>query len=117
MPLNKSLIPKNEIIWAKYAYADVDGILDQINHNNPGNLTKIYEKIMLKVKFLETFSHIRHTIPELKGLNISIFREIFENPWRIFYRSDGPKVYILAIFDGRRDLEEFIIRRLLFEKH
>jgi toxin ParE1/3/4 len=59
---------------------------------------------------------IGRPIPELEGLNISIFREVFESPWRIFYRTEGRKVYILAVFDGRRDLEEIIIKRLLFEK-
>ena len=109
-------MPKNEIIWAKYAYADLDGILDHINHNNPENVPKIYEKIMSKIKSLEGFSNIGRPIPELEGLNIAIFREIFENPWRIFYRTEGRKVFILAVFDGRRDLEEIISKRLLFEK-
>ncbi|HRP69931.1 MAG TPA: type II toxin-antitoxin system RelE/ParE family toxin [Turneriella sp.] len=109
-------MPKNEIIWAKYAYADLDGILDRINRNNPENVPKIYQKIMSKIKSLETFSNIGRVIPELERLNIFIFREIFTNPWRIFYRAEKQRVYILAIFDGRRDLEEIIIKRLLFEK-
>lgn len=108
---------KNEIIWAKYAYTDLDGILDHINQNNSENVQKIYQKIMSKVKSLESFSGIGRTIPELKSLNVSIFREIFEDPWRIFYRTEDRKVYVLAIFDGRRNLEEIIIKRLLFEKH
>ena len=109
-------MPKNEITWAKYAYADLGGILDHINHNNPENVSKIYHKIISKIKSLETFSKIGRAIPELEGLNISIFREVFEDPWRIFYRTEERKVYILAVLDGRRDLEEIIIKRLLFEK-
>lgn len=109
-------MPKNEIIWAKYAYADLDAILDRINRSNPESVSKIYEKIIAKIKSLETFSNIGRIIPELEGLNIVMFREIFEIPWRIFYKNEGQKVHILAIFDGRRDLEEIIIERLIFEK-
>lgn len=107
---------KNEIIWTEYAYGDLEGILDHINYNNPENVSTVYQKILSKIRSLETFSAIGRTIPELEGLNISIFREMFEDPWRIFYRIEARRVYILAVFDGRRDLEEVIIKRLLFEK-
>lgn len=70
---------------------------------------------MPKIKVLEAFPNIGRAIPELEGLNISIYREIFENPWRILFRTDGAKVCVLAVFDGRRDLEEVIIKRLLFD--
>lgn len=55
-------------------------------------------------------------LPELENLNISIFREVFETPWRIIYKAELQKVYVLAIFDARRDLEEVILKRLLHTK-
>ncbi len=106
----------NEVIWAEYAYMDLDGILEYIAQGNPENVAKIYEKIMVKVNSLATFSGMGRPVPELESLNISLFREIFENPWRIIYRVEQQKVYILAIFDGRRDLEGIILKRLLFNK-
>jgi toxin ParE1/3/4 len=35
-------------------------------------------------------------------------REVQEAPWRIFYRIDEGKIYILAILDGRRALKEIL---------
>ena len=107
---------KNHLIWTEYAYVDLDGILEYVSHDNPGNVSRIYEKIMAKVSTLATFAKVGRLVPELENLNITIFREVFENPWRIIYRTDPEKIYILAIFDGRRDLEEVILKRLLYNK-
>ncbi|MFO1470060.1 MAG: type II toxin-antitoxin system RelE/ParE family toxin [Turneriella sp.] len=108
---------KNQLIWTEYAYVDLDGILEYVLQDNPENVPKIYDKIMAKVNTLAGFSKVGRLVPELENSNITIFREIFENPWRIIYRAEPQKVYILAVFDGRRDLEEVILKRLLHTKH
>jgi len=107
---------KNQLIWTEYAYVDLDGILDYVLQDSPENVPKIYEKIMAKVNTRAGFSKVGRLVPELENLNITIFREVFEMPWRIIYRVEPQKVYILAIFDGRRDLEEVILKRLLYNK-
>jgi len=104
---------KSELIWTEFAYIDFDVILEYISQDNPQNVAKIYRKIMDKVNTLSGFSKVGRLVPELENLNITIFREVFETPWRIIYRTEAQKVYILAILDGRRDLEEVILKRLL----
>jgi hypothetical protein len=34
---------------------------------------------------------------------------------RLFYRIDRGQVYVLAVIDGRRNLEDILLRRLLRE--
>jgi toxin ParE1/3/4 len=41
------------------------------------------------------------------------WREIVARPYRILYRVSGDTVTVLAAFDGRRDLEDVLLERLL----
>jgi plasmid stabilization system protein ParE len=52
-------------------------------------------------------------IPELESLNISIYREIIDNPWRVFYKIDKTNIFILAVVDGRRNIEDIIFDRII----
>jgi toxin ParE1/3/4 len=38
---------------------------------------------------------------------------LFVKPYRLIYRVEGDRVYVPAVLDGRRDLEELLIRRLM----
>ena len=40
-------------------------------------------------------------------------REVQEAPWRIFYRTDGDKVFVLSILDGRRAMQELLLERMV----
>lgn len=41
------------------------------------------------------------------------WRELIVRPWRIIYRAEGDLVTVLALFDGRRDLEDVLLERLI----
>lgn len=55
--------------------------------------------------------------PELSRIGIMEFREIQSPPWRIFYqvteKNDERTVWIMAVLDSRRGLEELLQRRLI----
>jgi toxin ParE1/3/4 len=40
-------------------------------------------------------------------------REVQEAPWRIFYRPEKEKVFVLSVLDGRRSIREMFENRLL----
>ena len=52
-------------------------------------------------------------VPELLDIGLFEYREIIERPYRLVFRSAGREDVILAIFDGRRDLEELLIQRAI----
>lgn len=54
-----------------------------------------------------------HVPPELETLGIRDFREIHFKPYRIIYEVVGRRVYVYAVLDGRRSLQELLERRLL----
>ena len=50
-------------------------------------------------------------VPELRIRGISIYREVQRPPYRIVYRTVGAEVWVLAIVDGRRDLDGLLFDR------
>lgn len=54
-----------------------------------------------------------HIVPELKRIHVESFREIHYKPNRIVFQIAEKIVYVHAVLDGRRELQEFIERRIL----
>jgi len=54
-----------------------------------------------------------HFPPELERITISDYREIHFKPYRVVYQILGKQVFVHGVFDGRRDLQELLERRLL----
>jgi toxin ParE1/3/4 len=54
-----------------------------------------------------------HKLSELKFINVAGFQEIHVKPYRIIYQITGQNVYIHAVLDGRRTLQDLLERRLL----
>jgi len=52
-------------------------------------------------------------VPELKEAGHLNFRDLIIWPYRVFFRSEASKVILVAVLDGRRDLEAILIRRAL----
>jgi toxin ParE1/3/4 len=52
-------------------------------------------------------------VPELREIGVTEYREVVRKPYRIVYFTVGRQVYVVAILDGRRDLEDLLARRLL----
>jgi toxin ParE1/3/4 len=54
-----------------------------------------------------------HSVPELKRVYVESFREIHFQLFRIIYQVSNEKVYVHAILDGRRELQELLERRII----
>ena len=52
-------------------------------------------------------------VNELERVNVEGIREIHFKPYRIIYQVVDNKVFIHAILDGRRELQELLERRFL----
>jgi toxin ParE1/3/4 len=54
-------------------------------------------------------------IPELCEYGIYQYRELNVFPWRVLYRIPENKVYVLAVLDSRRNIEDILLERVLNE--
>ncbi|MBI4967833.1 MAG: type II toxin-antitoxin system RelE/ParE family toxin [Rhodospirillales bacterium] len=56
----------------------------------------------------------RGNIPkELAAIGLTDFREVHYKPYRVIYRIIDRKVFVFGVFDGRRDMQSLLQRRLL----
>ncbi len=73
----------------------------------------VLDKLEQACQRLQDFPARGHVPPELERLAIPDYREIHWKPYRILYEVAGRQVNILAVLDGRRDLQDLLMRRLL----
>ncbi len=96
------------------ATCDLEEIYDYINrHDAPGSADHVLNQIEIAFNSLAEFPERGSHVKELLQIGILGYREIFFKPYRIIYRVTADVVYILLIFDGRRDMRTLLQRRLL----
>ena len=58
----------------------------------------------------------KRIVPELQQIGILKYREIIYEKWRIIFKIDNTKVYVLLVVDSRRNLEDILFQRLIGKK-
>ncbi len=103
---------KYEVLWSNTAEIDLKNIIEYIAEDTPSNAFKIFKNIKQTVSNLYTFPEKGRIVPELKDQGIMQYRELMIPPWRILYRISEESVYILSVFDSRRNIEDILLKRL-----
>ncbi len=99
--------------WAQSASKDLENIIDYISQDSVDTAISIFEKIKSKCNTLDQFPDRGRIVPELKVYGILSYRELIISPWRVIYRTSEQKVYVLAVIDSRRNMEDILIERFL----
>lgn len=107
---------KYDIIWAAVAENDLKEIIEYIAIDNRGNALKTLKKIKQKASSLYTLPERGRIIPELQDQGILLYRELIVPPWRIMYRISEMKVYVLSVLDARQNVEDILLKRLIYHK-
>ena len=102
-----------KVYWTKEATLDLGEIVDYISRDRISAAKSIYKKVKLKCRELNTSPERYRRVPELLDVGIEDYREIILSPYRVIYKLKESNVYIIAVVDGRRDVETFIFNRLL----
>ncbi|MEI6640198.1 MAG: type II toxin-antitoxin system RelE/ParE family toxin [Chlorobium sp.] len=77
------------------------------------NALHVLENIRDKASALYAFPDRSRVVPELHSNGIFIYRELIISPWRLLYRITESNVYITAVLDSRRNVEEILLQRLI----
>ena len=107
---------KYDIIWAGVAENDVKEIIEYIAIDSPANALKALEKVKQKASSLYTLPERARIVPELQDQGILLYRELIVPPWRIIYRISEMKVYVLSVLDARQNVEDILLKRLIYHK-
>ena len=106
--------PKYKVVWANVAESDVKDIIESISIDNPQNALKILKKIKQKASELYTLPERGRIVPELQNQGILQYRELVIPPWRLIYRVAERKVFVLSLLDSRRNVEDILFKRFVF---
>jgi toxin ParE1/3/4 len=105
-----------QILWADVAESDLREIISYIAIDSPSSALKILKKFKRRAASLYRFPERGRIVPELQEQGIPTYREIIEPPWRILYRISAKDVYVLSVIDSRRNVEDILLKRLLYRK-
>lgn len=100
------------VVWTKAAEADLECIVDFIADDSIDAAIAVFSRIRERAATLDNFPDKGRVVPELHQHGITQYRELIAAPWRIMYRIDGTKVYVISVVDSRRNLEDLLLERL-----
>ena len=102
-----------QVRWAPVAIDDASAIIEYVARGNPSHAEQLFDKLKARTNSLERLPDRGRVVPELHALGIRFLRELVIAPYRVLYRIEGARVHIVAVFDGRRNLEDILLARAL----
>ena len=104
--------PSFSVLWTEAAARDLVNIVEYIAVDSEAGAEKVKSRIHKKAESLKSVPNRGRIVPELAVHGLSAWRELIVKPYRLVYRFDKDEVYVLGVFDGRRDLEDLLLERL-----
>jgi addiction module RelE/StbE family toxin len=104
---------RHPVFWSQAAKNDLLQIIDYIAEDAPQTAVKILDTLESKTNRLSRFPKSGRIIPELKRHNVYKYRELIHAPWRVFYKIEEKRIFVLAVVDSRRNIEDLLLRRQL----
>ncbi|MBI5100385.1 MAG: type II toxin-antitoxin system RelE/ParE family toxin [Nitrospirae bacterium] len=98
--------------WSLSAADDLEAIIEYISDESRAAAIELLGRIRGKASGLTLMPERGRIVPELKAQGIIMYREIMVSPWRIIYRISGRAVYVFAVIDSRRNVEDLLLERL-----
>ena len=83
-----------KIFWSPLAVERLENIFEYISNDDSIAAQKMIERIFKKVESLSKFPERGRIVPEANREEI---REVFESEYRIIYRIEPKRVFILSI--------------------
>ena len=105
------------IKWASPALDDLDEIIEYISKTNLTYAIKIMDKIYEQVNKLNMNPERCKIVPELEKYGYLLYRQLIVDYWKVVFKIEGNIVYIMLVIDGRRNIEDIILKKIFFRKN
>ena len=99
--------------WTDTAASDLEGIVDYLAETSPDTAAEVARRLVAAVDSLSEQPERGRVVPELERIGVTAYRELVRAPWRILYRVDGGAAHVVAVLDGRRNVEDLLLSRLV----
>jgi toxin ParE1/3/4 len=93
-----------KILWTDPAIEDLRNLHRYIAKDSEVYASSFVERIILAVEKLANFPRLGRVVPEAEEQTI---RELLYRNYRLIYRINGDLIEIIAVVQGRRDLDSF----------
>ena len=101
--------------WADAAVRDLEELIGYIAADSPVKAERVLNKLEKRARALESAPDRGRVVPELAHFGIRNWRELIVKPYRIIFRIEEDTVNVLAVLDGRRELQDLLLERLIRE--
>jgi len=105
------------IKWTAPAREDINEIIDYISRTNLNYAIKVLDMIENDVKKLDMHPERYRIVPELEKYGLLIYRELIVEYWHIIYKIENDFVYIMLVIDGRRNLGDLLLKKMLLREN
>lgn len=105
--------PKYKVHWTYAADRDLESIIEFIARDDTEAAIGILQRIRKAASGLDSTPNRGRIVPELEEFGLRIYRETLSPPWRIIYRISSSDVFVLAVIDSRRNVEDILLERLI----
>ncbi len=104
-----------EVVWTKHAKFDLENIIEYIKLDSIDLAKNIFLEIKEECQKLYYFPERKRIVPELQQIGITKYRELIYKRWRIIFKIQQDKVFVLLVVDSSRNMEDILFQRLLKE--
>jgi len=108
-----------KIEWTPDGVDSLNEILEYYRDRAGENIANtIYDKIIKEIELLEIEEIKTKQTQELKDIGIYDAYELTIKPWKVYYKigNDNKGIFILFVLDGRRNLEEILVSKVIDNK-
>ena len=102
-----------QVFWTQTAQQDLKRIIEYIAVDSDIQARRVYLDIKQKADNLRQMPLQGRIVPELRYYSILTYSELICPPWRIIYKTAENKVWVLAVIDGRRNVEDILLDRFI----
>ena len=102
-----------KVQWTKNAIYDLEDIIEYIKIDSIKMAKNIFYEIKDECQKLYFLPERKRIVPELQQLGITKYRKLIYKRWRIIFKIQEDKVFILLVVDSSRNLEDILYQRLL----
>jgi len=94
-----------QLEWSEEALEDIESIATYIEKDSPIYAKSVVSKFFEKAEILQEFSGIGRKVPEF---NDEAIREIFVYSYRLIYKVEETRVFLVAVVHGKRLLDNHL---------
>ena len=102
-----------EVLWSNNAEFDLENIIEYLKLDSINIAKNIFFEIKEECQKLYYFPERKRIVPQLQQIGITKYRELIYKRWRIIFKIQKDKVFVLLVVDSSRNIEDILFQRLL----